>query len=471
MTIPGVDRFRLRPWPPRPGAARAGEPLAAALAAVALAAACSDPAALLTIEPDLPADATPERVARFAGPADSVAGARLARLLGEIAADREVAPDGTPATETTTRVELPPGHYWLSPSPWTDPRCGNCEDPDRTVDGTVGLVLRGTGVDLVGTGEGPDDVVIHARAGHGIVFDACGGCALRNLTVTDAVRDSVGEATNAAVLIRDGRVHLDGVTIRDNLGDSAVVAKTVSGVIGVAVREGGELLMTDSRVLRNSWDGVAMYRDARGTLRNNVVDGVDAATGARLGGGRGVGIGLTWNSRAVLEGNLVKNYWKGIGVFVDAEAEIRENIVEDVLTWGIVVWDADRGTPRAEIERNAVYRTGACGMNVHDSGETDAAPGHARSNLIVETGRNPRYDSGEPYCEQTAIALPHRPDAFEISGNAAFENREPGDAPGRRDIGAAAFDSLAAPVLERLDAPGARRALAESAFLQRFGRD
>jgi hypothetical protein len=423
--------------------------LVSPVAGLSLFIACaSGPASVL---PDLPPEASPEQIAAFSATTDSVAGDRLAELLA-----RE--------TDRPLRIVLEPGHYWLSANPWTDPTCGNCEDPNRTVEGTAGLVLSGSGLELVGSRDRADDVVIHTRAGHGIVFDGCESCILRGLTITDGVRDTVGETTNAGVLVRESDVHLDSVVIRDNLGDSAVVARTISGVMGVAVREGGQLLMTDSRIIRNSWDGVAMYREARGTLRNNVVDGVDAATGARLGGGRGVGIGLTWNARAVVEGNLVRGYWKGIGVFVDAQGEIRENIVEDVLTWGIVLWDADKGTPRALVERNAVSNTGACGINVHDSGEADPEPGFVRQNIVVRTGQNPRYDSGEPYCEQTAIATPHLPAGFDISDNALGSNREPEDGPGRGDQEAAEFDALSAPVFGALRL---RPALRGSAFLLR----
>ncbi|MGD8497218.1 MAG: right-handed parallel beta-helix repeat-containing protein [Gemmatimonadales bacterium] len=424
---------------------------AAGAALLLLAAtACSD-AGPSSLSPDLPLDAPAERLRELASPgAPRAAADRIEALL---AADSA----GEPLS-----ISLAPGHYWLRARAYTDPKCGNCEDPDHTVSATAGLVLSGRGVELVGAGDTPGDVVIHTGAGYGIVFDGCAGCGLHNLTVTDTRRDTVGEATSAAVIVRDGDVHVDHAVIRDNLGDSAVVANTISGVMGIAVREGGDLTLTDSRIVRNSWDGVAMYRDARGTLRNNLIDGVDKATGAKLGGGRGVGIGLTWNARATVEGNRVTRYWKGIGVFVDAEAEIRENVVEDVLTWGIVMWDADRGTPRAVIERNAVYETGACGVNIYDTGEAAPAPGDLRDNLVVKSGQNPRYDSGEPYCEQTAIARPAVPAGFAIEGNLLTDNREADGAPGRDDIPRAEFEQRAAALLEALRA---RPALAESAFL------
>jgi hypothetical protein len=419
----------------------------------ALTAACEAPPGSAPLEPDLPLDASSARIEELSVPgAPRAAAGRIGALL---AADTAGGP---------LRIALAPGHYWLRAREYTDPKCGNCEDPDHTVPVTAGLVVSGRQVELVGAGAGPADVVIHTGAGYGIVFDGCTGCGLRGVTVTGTRRDTVGEATSAAVVIRRGDVHVDSVTIRDNLGDSAVVANTISGVMGIVVREGGDLTLTNSRIVRNSWDGVAMYRDARGTLRGNVIDGVDKATGAKLGGGRGVGIGLTWNAKATVEGNLVTRYWKGIGAFVDAEAEIRENVVEDVLTWGIVMWDADKGTPRAVVERNAIYQTGACGVNIYDTGEAAENPGALRDNLVVKTGQNSRYDSGEPYCEQTGIARPAVPDGFVIEGNLLTGNREADDAAGRDDVPESEFAPRAAPVLEALRA---RPALRESAFLSR----
>ena len=109
-------------------------------------------------------------------------------------------------------------------------------------------------------------------------------------------------------------------------------------------------------------------------IEDTIVDGVDAAGGTRWE--RGVGIGMTWNARASVRRNLVRNYWKGIGVFVDASAEISGNVVEDVLTWGIALWDAGKGRPSARIEKNVVYRTGACGaMIAAGSGAADAGEG------------------------------------------------------------------------------------------------
>jgi hypothetical protein len=237
------------------------------------------------------------------------------------------------------------------------------------------------------------------------------------------VRDDDGRATDAAIVVRRADVRVTRCAIRDNIGDSATVMKTVVGIAGIAGREQSRLHVEGCRIERNSWDGIALYRGAQATIRGNVVDGVDKAAGSRVGGGRGVGIGLTWDARATIENNLVTRYWKGIGAFVQADATIRENIVEDILTWGIALWGPDGAAPRARIERNIVYRTGACGVML-DRGPGDA-PGTLTDNIILQSGRNERYDSGEPYCWQRPIARHNVPSGFTERGNLIFDNRQP----------------------------------------------
>jgi hypothetical protein len=366
------------------------------------------------------------------------AGVRLQSLLDTLAG---------PAT-----VRLEPGRYALAPVAWEDPACGNCQDATETVPTTRGLRLGGQGIVLEGDAADPDAVTLETRSSYGVLFDGCSGCTLRGITVTGSVRDADGRATSAGVLVRDGAVTVEDCRIHENLGDSAVIhGGVIVGVAGVAVREGGDLTLRRCRVTRNSWDGVALYRGARATVTDNLIDGVDAASGARHGGGRGVGIGATWDARLIAEGNRVTHYWKGIGAFVDVEADIRENVVEDILTWGIAYWGAGEGRPVARIEGNAVYGTGACGISVDRTGDAPAAdPGHVRDNLVVATGRNEGYDSGEPYCWQRPIARHAVPEGFEIEGNLVHDVRQPGDWPLEPVLDREAFLEAAAPVLEAL---------------------
>jgi nitrous oxidase accessory protein NosD len=322
-------------------------------------------------------------------------------------------------------IVLRASSYILEPAAYTDPSCGNCEDAAEPVPATLGLRLTGRGVSLRGVHR--DSVLIVTRAGYGILVEDCTNCVIRGVTITGGTRDEDGRATSAAIVVRRSTVTIEDCVIRDNIGDSATVARTVVGIAGIAGREGSDITLRNCDVLRNSWDGVALYRGARAHIHDNIIDGVDKASGTRMTGGRGTGIGMTWDARAVVERNRVTRYWKGIGVFVEADADIRENIVEDVLTWGIALWGPSAATPAARIERNVVYRSGACGVMLDAPADGDA-PGTFIDNLIMRTGKNERYDSGEPYCWQRPVARVGVPPGFLERGTLLFENRQPREA-------------------------------------------
>jgi hypothetical protein len=270
------------------------------------------------------------------------------------------------------------------------------------------------------------------------------------------------------VVVRHSRVLLEACRIADNIGDSATVAAVVVGIAGVVGREGSEIRLRDCVLERNSWDGVALYRGARAEITDNVIDGVDRASGGVVGGGRGVGIGMTWDARAVVERNLVRRYWKGIGVFLDAEAEVRHNVVEDILTWGLAYWGPDGSRPSAHLDENAVYLTGACGASIERGPEDGAPPGRLLGNAFVRTGQNPRYDDGEPYCAQRPIARTRVPSGFRVDGNLVHDARQPGDSPLEPELDREAFRQAAAPLLERLRA---QPATARSRFVAEWAHD
>ncbi|MFH0777699.1 MAG: right-handed parallel beta-helix repeat-containing protein [Candidatus Eisenbacteria bacterium] len=324
------------------------------------------------------------------------------------------------------------GHHWLKPQAYTEDTCGNCENPATKVTATAGLVVSGRWKWLVGAS--PDKSVIHTNAGYGIVFENCEACLVESLTVTDGVRDRDANATDAAIVVKNSTVTVTQCRIRDNIGDSAVVRETVVGIIGVAVREGSLCEVVENEILRNSWDGVAVYRNGRAKIDDNLIDGIDMARGEQIGGGRGVGIGITWNAKVAMKGNLVRRYWKGIGLFVDAHALVVGNVIEDVATWGFSLWDAGKGHPFTMFLGNVIFRTGACGAALVRADTVDTEAGLFMKNILVMTGQNPKYDSGEPYCYQEALAVHKVPSFFRIEENLFFANREPGDARGSRDM-------------------------------------
>ncbi len=321
-------------------------------------------------------------------------------------------------------IRLAAGVYDLTPTVAVDSTCGNCQDPDTTVSITVGIRISGEQVSIVGPGDSAAVIVTHA--GYGLFFHHCRDCAIENLSITGGERDADGNATDAAIVVKDGTVLIENNLIHDNIGDSAIVTQNVVGVMGICGREDSEITIRNNRIIRNSWDGIALYRNARAIIVDNVIDGVDKAGGSRAAGGRGVAIGITWNARAYVEHNLVKRYWKGIGLFVDAKATVRANIIEDMLTWGIALWDADKGKPVGVIEGNVIYNVGACGASITSSTD-DCYPGRFTDNVIVRTGWDERYDSPDYYCYQCALAEHAVPDGFAISGNIFFDNRRATD--------------------------------------------
>lgn len=321
-------------------------------------------------------------------------------------------------------VVLKPGEYRLTPRAMVDPTCGNCQDPQTPVHVTVGLHLRGKFIKLIGPAD--RSAIIHTNAGYGLFIDGCARVEIENLSITGGVRDTAGAATDAAIVVKHSNALIRNNRIYDNIGDSAIVSKVIVGIMGIAGREGSKMVIRGNEVVRNSWDGIALYRDAEAVIEDNVVDGVDKATGQKVGGGRGVAIGVTWNGKATVRRNLVKRYWKGIGLFVDANGIVQQNIVEDIVTWGIQLWDADKGKPSGKIERNVIYNTGACGAAItRASNEGD--PGYFTDNILTKTAQNPRYDAPDYYCYQCALALHAVPKNFRIEGNLFYNNRRASD--------------------------------------------
>jgi len=373
---------------------------------------------------------------------------------------------------TNTTIRLAPGEYHLTPTAGEDPTCGNCEDPAKAVPITVGQRVSGRSVSI----EGPEGAgaVIYTNAGYGLLFEDCQSCKLENVTVTGGVRDESPEATDAGIVVRRSQLMVSDCVIRDNIGDPALLAKNVVGIIGICGREQSNVTVMRSRIIRNSWDGIALYRDASAHILNNVIDGVDRAGGKEAGGGRGVGIGATWNATARIENNLVRRYWKGIGVFVDARVQAVTNIVEEMTTWGIVCWDAGKGKPSAAIGGNVVYDCGACGVSI-----TRTAPLGSdeyvslTQNIIAKTGQNPKYDSPDSYCKQCALAEEAVPEGARIENNVFFDNRRASEDLPDHDVPEDSFQRSKPRVISRIIGPvdgyAARHVFMESTFMRQLG--
>jgi hypothetical protein len=370
-----------------------------------------------------------------------------------------------------TTIRLWPGEYHLESSAGVDSTCGNCEDPNQTVPITIGQRVSGRSVWIQGPEGG--GAVVYTNAGYGLFFEDCTDCRLENVVVTGGERDPAKEATDAAVVVKRGKVLIQGCEIRDNIGAPEVLKKNVVGIMGICGREGSDVTVTRCRIIRNSWDGIALYRDANARIFYNVIDGVDQAKGSEAGGGRGVGIGVTWNATARIERNLVRRYWKGVGIFVDAKVQLVENIIEEMLTWGIAYWDAGKGRPSAAIGSNVVYDCGACGVSI--TREAPLGAGEYASltqNAIGKTGQNPKYDDPESYCRQCALAIESAPEGLRVSGNVFYDNRRASDDLPDYDIPRDRFrraiDTLVGRIVGPVDSYGAQHVFKESTFLREF---
>ncbi len=344
-------------------------------------------------------------------------------------------------------IYLQTGDYYLSPTSITDSTCGNCEEPNQFVPATAGLEISGSYVRI--TGPENRSAVIHTNAGYGIYFNHCKTGIIENLSVTGGIRDPDGNATDAAIVVKNSAVTIRNNYIYGNIGDSAIVVKNIIGVMGICGRENSDLTITDNEIIGNSWDGIALYRDATATIIGNLIDGVDKASSKVAGGGRGVAVGITWNARATIDGNLVKRYWKGIGIFVNANVTARNNIIEDILTWGIAYWDAERGKPVGIIENNIIYSTGACGVSITRS-QPGPNPGHLIGNVIVRTAQNPKYDAPDYYCNQCALSISSKPDNFRIDDNLFFNNRRATETLPDYDLSDSEFKKYAEDLQNRL---------------------
>ena len=320
-----------------------------------------------------------------------------------------------------TRIVLVPGRYELRPTAATEARCGNCERPDTEVSMTVGLQISGRDLTIEGPRAGAATIVTHA--GYGLYFRDCHDCRLERVSVTGGVRDADANATDGAIVVADSRVQIWFCHLYDNIGSGQQLQQTVVGIAGIVGRQGADLAVRHSRIIRNSWDGIALYRNARATIMDNVIDGVDKARGMTAGGGRGVGIGVTHDAKASISNNLVTRYWKGIGIFMNAGVAVRSNFITDIITWGIAYWAAGEGRPVAAIEYNAIHGTGACGVSIHGGREHAARPGSLLGNLLSTTGQDPRYDGPDDYCRQRPVDRRAVPEGFRIADNLYHQNR------------------------------------------------
>jgi hypothetical protein len=255
-----------------------------------------------------------------------------------------------------------PGEYEAFPQDYVEELCGNCQNHQTKVSATRGFLIKGKGVHLIGSGSG--NTVLITKAGYGVLFEHSQGSVISNLRITGGIRDTSGNATDAGIVAKYSTVTVRNVEIRDNPNRAKDVVVGIGGIFG---RENSFLIIQNSLIQNNGWDGVALYRGANAVITDNTICD-----------GRGAGIGITWDASAVVYRNKVSGYWKGIGSFGSSRAIVRNNAVFDNLGWGVIA----TGTSYMEMANNVITRNGNCGFAIWGK----EATGLCTNNIITENG-------------------------------------------------------------------------------------
>jgi hypothetical protein len=262
------------------------------------------------------------------------------------------------------RLVLRAGTYTTTIAGEEEELCGNCAEHQTRVQYKRAFTIREKSVDLEGVEQGAVRIV--TRAGYGVLIERAPRVSIERLTITGGVRDENGDATSAAIVVRDSTVNVREVMISGN--DDLREGNAYPGIAGIAGREGARLTVVGSVIDQNSWDGIALYRGARATVIDNVV-----------AHSNGVGIAATWDADLIAINNRVTGYWKGIGGFGKSAVVARNNQIYEQLGWGM--WAAGDEDSTMEMVNNVVARSGNCGIAINPS-----ARGRAVNNIVAFNG-------------------------------------------------------------------------------------
>jgi hypothetical protein len=320
----------------------------------------------------------------------------------------------------TLNIYMLAGDYHLRPKKDSDTAVRvYTEQSIKSVPITYGLKITSKYVRIKGAPAFSSAIYTHA--GYGLYFIGVEDGLIEGIIISGGERDSSADAPDAAIVVKNSKLKILNNIIFENIGTDSIMRLTKKGIMGISCREGSNVLIYNNQIARNSWNGIGVFKDATAVITGNLIDGVGKTQDDSVGPGAGIGILITRNGKATLESNVIKRYTKGIGIFCAADVRVNMNLLEDIVTWGIAVWDADTNRPVARIENNVIYKTGACGISITrflEGGE----PGYCRHNIISETAQDHRFDSPDKYCYQCALAVQGRPDKFDVSNNVFYKN-------------------------------------------------
>jgi parallel beta-helix repeat protein len=290
-------------------------------------------------------------------------------------------------------IIIAPGIFSAKRYDFNETLCGNCENHITHVKASRGFLIENKSLTIVGSGA--DSTTLVTNAGYGVLFLHAPNAAISRLKITGGKRDLDGNATDAGIVVRDSKVTISDCEISDNTNRPESLVVGIGGIFG---REGAELIIANNRILNNGWDGIALYRGATAQIYDNDIDG-----------GRGAGIGITWDAVATVYRNKIKNYWKGIGTFGTSRAIVSNNLVADNLGWGIIV----SGSAYMDVTNNLVSHNGNCGLAIW----SDSSSGRFANNIVIDNGWRDEW-----VCPQVGFWNYGYPNRFIIANNNIFNN-------------------------------------------------
>ncbi|MCH7947062.1 MAG: hypothetical protein IIC66_04610, partial [candidate division Zixibacteria bacterium] len=104
--------------------------------------------------------------------------------------------------------------YDAAPIAFTDSLCGNCPDPRTLVAASYGFIIKNKSLVIIGANR--QKTILLTKGGYGVYFVNSPNSIIRNLTITGGRRDADGNATDAAIVVRNSRLLIEEVDIRDN---------------------------------------------------------------------------------------------------------------------------------------------------------------------------------------------------------------------------------------------------------------
>ncbi len=293
-------------------------------------------------------------------------------------------------------VTVYPGEYDSKPFRTYDATCGNCpvDFGGFEAGGWISTAILVSGKSITIRGQSPEDTIIRTNASYGFLFSQSKGSVIEGITIASGVKSKDKRRTDAAVLVRNSEITLRTVHIVDNDGLEELKRRNgdvyVDGIAGVAVREGGKLLIEDSVIRNNSSHGIILYRsdptldDDQATatvLRTLIADGAHPTSKA--------GIRATGDSILNVQLSQIHNHRNGIEFFDVSTGSVTNSSISRIKHNGLT-----RATAGAvQITNNVFFDIGERGV------VSDGVLNLALSNNVFYANAEgiSLYHYGEPY--------------------------------------------------------------------------